>query len=157
MCASIVSNETREDLSSECVSVNDEEGNRIGEFSRAGYVNPLQHMRGPNENVIEIARTKVKESVQVLEMFLEWKSDIYTPVDACFGLIDIENGTVSCDWSQAQMYPLVECLARVTIPFKISSHLIFRLPMISVRFISTNKIISMHTPCFIVYTIFVIN
>lgn len=85
------------------------------DFSRAGYVNPLQHMRGPNENVIEIARTKVKESVQVLEVFLEWKSDFRTPVDGCFGLIDIEKGTVPCEWSQAEVYPLVECLSRVRI------------------------------------------
>lgn len=82
-------------------------------FARAGYVNPLQHMRGPNENVIEIARTKVRESVQVLEALLEWKSIVRIPGDACFGLIDIESGLVPCDWTQAEVYPLVECLARV--------------------------------------------
>nr|ACI90356.1 conserved hypothetical protein [Philodina roseola] len=49
---------------------------------RAGYVNPLQHMREPNENVIQMARTKVRESVQALEALLENKSLIHIPVDA---------------------------------------------------------------------------
>lgn len=77
-------------------------------------------MRGPNENVIEIARTKVRESVQVLEALLEWKSVVRIPVDACFGLIDVENGLVACDWSRTEVYPLVECLARVTMPLLLS-------------------------------------
>jgi hypothetical protein len=72
-------------------------------------------MRGPNENVIEIARTKVRESVQALETLLELKSIVRIPIDVCFGLIDIENGLVSCDWSRTQVYPPVECLARVRI------------------------------------------
>ena len=113
MCTSVIPNKTSEDLSSECVGIIDVSLEMRDWHFRAGYVNPLQHMRGPNENVIEIARTKVKESVQVLEAFLEWKSDIRLPVDGCFGLIDIENGVVPCEWSQAEVYPLVECLARV--------------------------------------------
>jgi hypothetical protein len=72
-------------------------------------------MRGPNENVIEMARVKVRESIQALEALLEWKSVVRIPIDTCFGLIDIENGLVPCDWSQTQVYPLVECLARVRI------------------------------------------
>lgn len=79
----------------------------------AGYVNPLQHMRGPNENVIEMARVKVRESIQALEALLELKSTVRIPINECFGLIDIENGLVSCDWSRTEVYPLVECLARV--------------------------------------------
>ena len=86
----------------------------FGDFS-AGYVNPLQHMRGPNENIIEMARAKVKESIQALEVLVEWKSPVRIPIDACFGLIDIENGLIPCDWSRSQDYPLVECLARVRI------------------------------------------
>ncbi len=86
-------------------------------FFSAGYVNPLQHMRGPNENVIEMARAKVKESIQALETLLEWKSVVRIPTDACFGLIDIETGSVPCDWSHTQVYPVVECLARVRIIF----------------------------------------
>ena len=72
-------------------------------------------MRGPNENVIEMARVKVRESIQALEALLEWKSVVRIPVDACFDLFDIENGTVPCDWSRTQVYPLVECVARVRI------------------------------------------
>ncbi len=75
-------------------------------------------MRGPNENVIEMARAKVRESIQALEALLEWKSVVRIPIDECFGLIDIENGLVPCDWSQTQIYPLVECLARVIIFYK---------------------------------------
>jgi len=86
-------------------------------FFSAGYVNPLQHMRGPNENVIEMARAKVKESIQALETLLEWKSVVRIPTDACFGLIDIETGSVPCDWSHTQVYPVAECLARVRIIF----------------------------------------
>ena len=89
--------------------------NFIIHFSRAGYVNPLQHMREPNENVIQMARAKVRESVQALETLLEWKSVVRIPIDECFGLIDIERGIVPCDWSRTQIYPLVECLARVRI------------------------------------------
>ncbi|CAF1493004.1 unnamed protein product, partial [Adineta steineri] len=79
----------------------------------AGYVDPLQYMRGPNENVIELVCAKMKESVQALDALLEWKSVVCIPMDACFGLIDIETGSVSCDWSRTQIYPLVECLARI--------------------------------------------
>ncbi|CAF1309646.1 unnamed protein product [Adineta steineri] len=86
---------------------------KIFQVNLAGYVNPLQHMRGPNENVIEMARAKVRESVQALEALLEWKSVVRIPIDACFGLIDIETGSVPCDWSRTQIYPLVECLARI--------------------------------------------
>jgi hypothetical protein len=80
----------------------------------AGYVNPLQHMREPNENVIQMARVKVRESIQALEALFEWKSVVHLPVDACFGLIDNERGIVACDWSLTQPYPLVECHARVS-------------------------------------------
>ncbi|CAF1599609.1 unnamed protein product [Adineta ricciae] len=86
---------------------------KIFQVNVAGYVNPLQHMRGPNENVIEMARVKVRESIQALEALLEWKSVVRIPVDACFDLVDIENGTVPCDWSRTQVYPLVECVARI--------------------------------------------
>ncbi|CAF4629455.1 unnamed protein product [Rotaria sp. Silwood1] len=86
---------------------------KIFQVNVAGYVNPLQHMRGPNENVIEMARAKVRESIQALEVLLECTSVVRIPVDACFGLIDIENGIVPCDWSRTQVYPLVECLARI--------------------------------------------
>lgn len=117
-------------------------------------------MRGPNENVIEIARTKVRESVQALETLLEWKSVVRIPIDACFGLIDIENGLVSCDWSRTQVYPLVECLARVRIFIrlrKIKINIFNRLRMILVRSISTNKIMSMLIQCFVVSMTFEIN
>lgn len=80
---------------------------------RAGYVNPLQHMREPNENVIQMARAKVRESVQALEALLENKSVIQIPVDACFGLIDSEHGVISCDWSKTEIYPSEEYRARV--------------------------------------------
>ncbi|UJR10064.1 hypothetical protein I4U23_014286 [Adineta vaga] len=86
---------------------------KIFQVNVAGYVNPLQHMRGPNENVIEMARVKVRESIQALDALLEWKSIVRIPVDACFGLIDIENGTVPCDWSRTQVYPLIDCLAHI--------------------------------------------
>ncbi|CAF3112473.1 unnamed protein product [Rotaria sp. Silwood2] len=86
---------------------------KIFQVNVAGYVNPLQHMRGPNENVIEMARSKVRESIQALEVLLECTSVVRIPIDACFGLIDIENGLVPCDWSRTQVYPLVECLARI--------------------------------------------
>ena len=81
--------------------------------SRAGYVNPLQHMREPNENVIQMVRAKVKESVQALEALLEWQADIHVPVNACFSLIDGERGIVACDWSRSEVYPKVEYRARV--------------------------------------------
>ena len=74
-------------------------------------------MRGPNENVIEMARAKVRESIQALEALLETKSVIRIPIDACFGLIDIENGIVPCDWSHTRVYPLAECIARVRTVF----------------------------------------
>ncbi|CAM4787418.1 unnamed protein product [Rotaria magnacalcarata] len=86
---------------------------KIFQVNVAGYVNPLQHMRGPNENVIEMARAKVRESIQALEVLLECKSAVRIPVDACFDLIDIENGLVPCDWSRTQVYPLIECTARI--------------------------------------------
>lgn len=86
---------------------------KIFQVNVAGYVNPLQHMRGPNENVIEMARAKVRESIQALEVLLECKSNVRIPVDACFGLIDVENGVVPCDWSRTQDYPLIECISRI--------------------------------------------
>ncbi|CAF4084832.1 unnamed protein product, partial [Rotaria magnacalcarata] len=49
---------------------------KIFQVNVAGYVNPLQHMRGPNENVIEMARAKVRESIQALEVLLECKSAV---------------------------------------------------------------------------------
>ena len=81
--------------------------------SRAGYVNPLQHMREPNENVIQMVRAKVRESVQALEALLDWKSDVHIPVDACFSQIDSERGIVACDWSRTEVYPPAEYRARV--------------------------------------------
>ena len=122
---------------------------------RAGYVNPLQHMREPNENVIQMARAKVRESVVALEALLEWKSVIRLPVDACFGLIDIEHGLVSCDWSCAQVYSLVECLARVSISLSVHRFLIasisVRSPTISVRCTSTSRTMSVLTRCFVAF------
>ncbi|CAF3362596.1 unnamed protein product [Rotaria socialis] len=67
---------------------------KIFQVNVAGYVHPLQHMRGPNENVIEMARPKVRESIQALEVLLECKSAVRIPIDACFDLIDIKNGLV---------------------------------------------------------------
>jgi hypothetical protein len=116
MCAIIISNETCQNLPSQCVGLFHLYKIFIFmRFFRAGYVNPLQHMRGPNENIIEMARAKVRESIQTLEALLEWKSVVRIPTDGCFGLIDIESGLVPCDWTRTQVYPLVECLARVRI------------------------------------------
>ncbi|CAF0773979.1 unnamed protein product [Didymodactylos carnosus] len=81
---------------------------------RAGYVNPLQHMKEPNENVIQMAKAKVRDSIQALDTLLEWKKEIICiPLETCFGFIDYENGNVNYDWSKMVNYPLVECLARV--------------------------------------------
>jgi len=138
---------------------------KIFQVNIAGYVNPLQHMRGPNENVIEMARNKVRDSVQALETLLELKSLVRIPYDTCFGLIDGENGTVPCDWSQTKVYPLNECLARVkylsfenTVEFiRLFFYCPNRLPMILVRSISTNKIMTMPIECFVVFTMNEIN
>ena len=70
-------------------------------------------MREPNENAIQIARAKARESVQALESLLEWISAIRIPVDACFDLIDSERQLVNCDWSRQESYPVIECRARV--------------------------------------------
>jgi hypothetical protein len=107
-------------------------------------------MREPNENVVQMARAKVRESVQALEALLEWKSVVRIPSDECFGLIDIEHGTVPCDWSRTQVYPLAECLARVRIYIMNSKEMrIFnRLLMILVQYISMNKITLMLIQCF---------
>jgi hypothetical protein len=106
---------------------------KIFQVNVAGYVNPLQHMRGPNENVIEMARAKVRESIQALEVLLECKSAVRIPVDVCFDLIDIENGHV---------HKSIRLL-----------NVLQGLPMILVQYIFMNKIMLMLIQCSDVCTI----
>lgn len=117
-------------------------------------------MREPNENVIQMARAKVRESVQALEALLENKSVVHLPVDACFGLIDNERRLIECDWSKTEIYPPEEYRARVGHRDWImcrAETIVFRLLTIWERFISTNKTTAMHMRCFDVFTIFETN
>ena len=72
-----------------------------------GIVNPLQHMKDANENILRVLATSVQESVDFLEKLIKQLSrDICVPTTECFANLIAEAGSYDVLWNHSQTLKL---------------------------------------------------
>lgn len=76
-------------------------------------MNPLQHMKDANENILKVLMNNVHESVGFLEKCLDSLThDICVPTTECFTNLSADTGGYEIVWEQAKVYSIhvVKCL-----------------------------------------------
>ncbi len=72
---------------------------------RPGIVNPLQHMKDANENILKVLLNNIQESVDFLEKCLETLThDICLPTSDCFTNLSADTGGYDIVWEKAKNY-----------------------------------------------------
>jgi hypothetical protein len=68
-------------------------------------VNPLQHMKDANENILKVLLNNIQESVDFLEKCLDTLThDICLPTSECFTNLSAETGGYDIVWERARHY-----------------------------------------------------
>lgn len=78
-----------------------------------GIVNPLQHMKDANENILKVLLNNVQESVDFIEKCLNTlNTDICIPTSECFTNLSADTGSYDIVWENASVYSMnvIKCL-----------------------------------------------
>lgn len=69
------------------------------QITAPGIVNPLQHMKEANENILKVLLQNVQDSIDFLEKFLNVNKELLVPLSDCFTNISPETGEYELIWS----------------------------------------------------------